>query len=151
MPTIDQRLRRQRRDLLQRMPHLRVSALDHAAAAHREERISSEGYAPLAAGVRGKRSRNEVRHLTARVAGRADRLNLERAEGDAVAILHRNVDAGYIGGFLRWSEDFAARFALQAKMPLGMIVMVMGRENMCELEARPLQGFTDRAFLRRID
>ena len=52
---------------------------------------------------------------------------------------------------LRGTVYFAARLALKPAVPPDMIVMVMRREDVGELEAGSLQRLPDGVFLRRVD
>src|SRR5262249_14306970 len=88
VPAIDERCRRKRPYLFARLPHLRVGALDHPAASHREKRVSCKGYAGLAAGSRVYRVRYVIGYAAERVTGGLDHLQLERAEREPIALFH---------------------------------------------------------------
>ena len=133
---------RQRAQLQQRVPHHRMVALEHAAAADREQRVGGEQRL-LAV--------EHVGDVVERMARRLQHARQQVADLDDVAIGGAQIDIGDLRGLVVRGDDAAAIFLLQLGDAADMVVMMMGDQDVGERPALALQRLDDGAGFRRVD
>ena len=89
--------------------------------------------------------------MAARVARHVEHLGLLLAEFEFVAFGERHVDAGDAGAVGQGPDDDGAVTRLQFEIAAGMVVVVMGVEDMGELQAEAVERGRHRRRHRGID
>ena len=136
MAAIEFEIVRQRAQLQQRIPHHRIGALEHPAAADREQRVGGEQRL-LAV--------EHVGDMVERMAGRFQHPRQQAADLDDVAMGGAQIDIGDLGGLVMRGDDAAIVFLLQFGDAADMVVMMMGDENIRQRPALALQRLDDGA------
>jgi hypothetical protein len=142
MAAIDPGAARQIAQPVKRAPHLVHAALDHPAAAKREQGVADEDQ-PVFCKVPG--------NMAPGVPGRVDDFRLVAGKVIGLARLDRLVDPGDTAGIGPVGHHLGAMTGLQRRDGGDVVVMVMGDEDMGQfppcLAKRPLDG----RFLGRVD
>ena len=141
MADMDRGMAGQGAQLVERLPHLLHCSLDHATAAHGEQRIAGKQY------VLG---RDVIDDMTLGMAGRVDDLHLAPGKGEGVAARNGLVDARN-GPVIARSDDGTSERFLQREIAFDVVAMMMGGENMGELPALGLELAFDGGGIGRID
>jgi hypothetical protein len=128
--------------LEQRLPHQLRGALDHPAAADREQGVAGEQQLVL---------RKEIVDLAEGVPRRLDHLRGKGADLDAVAFADLDIDGGNLGGFPARGDDAAMVALLECGDAAGVVAMMMGDENIGQRPAGGGERGLDGRRLRRID
>ena len=133
----------QRAQLEQRLPHHLGRALDHAAAADREQRVAGEGELV---------GREQIGDVAGGVARRLDHARC-RAPPTATVSPSRTVSSttGMRAGLGVAARPRGNDALLQLRDAAGVIVVMMGHQDVGELPAGRLQRGLDRRRLGRVD
>ena len=121
VPTINDRVLRQRHQLLQRLPHHLGVAFDDPAAAEGKQRVSGKSHPGGGA---------PVGDMAGGMAGCVDDAHLEAAKVETVALPDGLIDTGYLSLFRARPDDLAARCRLERQVSSGMISVMMRRQNL---------------------
>ena len=128
--------------LLQRLPHHRIGALEHPAAADREQRVGGE-YRLF--GI------EHIGDVVERMAGRFQHPRQQAADLDHIAIDGAQVDIGDLRRLVVRCHDAALVFLLQLGDAADMVVMVMGDQDVRQRPALALQRLDDGGCFRGVD
>ena len=128
--------------LQKRIPHHRIVALEHAAAADREQRVG------------GKQRLLGVEHVgdvVERMAGCFQHARQQVSYLDHVGIRDAQVNVRDLRRLVMRRDDAAIVFLLEFGDTADMIAMMMGDQDIGELPALALQRLEDGTGLRRVD